>query len=291
MHGTNGSGVGGVGKALDFTSASGQGSAGPLAYVTGASNINFGTISNFTITMWINPSSTLLTGAFPRFFSMGANGDTDRGSAGSLQLLSNGNQFQPTGSITSVEGYVNTSTTSTGGFGAFNMPVNQWSFMALVYDGSLLNFYGGSYSNSVALMSTASLPAGTINLGNSWTVMIGNDINGSSGRQLRAFQGLIDDARFYTGAASLNYLEGVRQALAPAVPAASVIGTGMSGNNLMVQYSGGVGVTYVLLSATNLTPPITWTPIATNIGSGSTITNLIPISATQPRQFLRFLAH
>jgi hypothetical protein len=171
------------------------------------------------------------------------------------------------------------------------MPVNQWSFMALVYDGTLINFYGGSYSNSVALMSSASLPAGSINLGNSWTVMIGNDINGGGGgRQLRAFQGWIDDVRFYTGAASLNYLEGVRQALAPAIPTPSVIATGTSSSNLMVIFNGGLGVTYILQSATNLAPPVTWTPIATNIGTGNTITNLVPISAGKPRQFLRFQA-
>ncbi len=286
LHGTNGTGVGGVGKALNFTSASGQGSTGPLAYTAGNTNINLGTISNFTITLWVNPSSSLYVPDFPRFFSMGTNGDTDRDVANSFQLLSDGTDLSTTG----VQGFVNLSQPSTSTFGAFNMPVNQWSFMALAYDGTLLNFYGGSYSNSVALMSSASLPAGNINLGNSWTVMIGNNISGSAGRQSRAFQGWIDDVRFYTGAASLNYLEGVRQALAPAIPTASVIGTGMSNGNLMVTFNGGVGVTYILQSATNLTPPVTWTPIATNVGAGNSITNLVPFSAGKPRQFLRFLA-
>jgi hypothetical protein len=208
LHGGTGSGVSGVGRCLDFTSAASQGGNGPLASTAGNTGLNFGIVSNFTVTLWIKPRSSLLVNGFPRFFSLGTNGTVDRALANSLQLLSNGN-LQPAN--TAVQGFVNTAGTSTSSFGAFDMPTNQWRFLALTYDGATLSFYGGSETNSVSLLSSTNFPAGPINLGNSWTLFLGNRLNGGAGSpQNRAFQGMLDDVRFYTGAAALAYLENVR---------------------------------------------------------------------------------
>jgi unsaturated rhamnogalacturonyl hydrolase len=128
LHGASGSGVAGYGKALDFRSAMAQGGVGPLAFTTNNNAFSFGTLSNFTLTLWIKPLTNLLVSGFPRFFSLGVNGLQDRGIANSLQLLSNGNDQSGT---TSVQGFVNTTQTSTSTFGAFNMPTNRWSFLAL----------------------------------------------------------------------------------------------------------------------------------------------------------------
>jgi hypothetical protein len=58
LHGGMGSGVGGYGKALNFVSAS-MGGSGPMAFTTNNSTIAFGTLNAFTLTLWINPASSL----------------------------------------------------------------------------------------------------------------------------------------------------------------------------------------------------------------------------------------
>lgn len=275
LHGPLGSGVAGAGRALDFTTAASQGGSGPIAVAQSNSTINFGTLNGFTMTMWIKPSSTLLTGGFPRFFSLGPNGTTDRGNLGSLQLLSNGNLQ----SGTSVQGFVNAAQTATSGFGAFNMPTNQWRFLALTYDGATLNFYGGSETNAVALLSAVSFAAGTLPLGPNWTLVVGNRI-----ARDRAFRGWLDDVRFYDNAAPLPMLETTRRE-ALAEPA---ISTEVSGSNLRLRMQTKAGWSYILQTTSNLTLAATWSAIATNLGDGGIMTNIAPINPGAPARFYRY---
>ena len=286
LHGALGSGVGGAGRSLDFSSASAQGGTGPLASTVGNSTINFGVVSNFTATLWIKPRSTLLGGFFPRLFSLGTNGTTDRATADSLQLLSNGNQYSG-GNTTSVQGFVNTFQTSPTAYGAFDMPTNQWRFLAMTYDGTTLNFYGGSETNAVALLSSTSLAAGNVNLGNSWTLFLGNNITGANGPRSRAFRGQLDDVRFYLGVASVNYLESVRAA-ATAPPA--IVSTMTQGNsNIVFRTNTRLGTSYILQSAPDLTAPVVWTSVVTNAGTGGPLTNSLPQNSPAPKQFFRYL--
>lgn len=274
LHGPLGSGVAGAGRALDFTSAS-QGGSGPVAIAQGVTNLDFGTLNGFTITMWIKPTSTLLAGVFPRFFSMGTNGLTDRGTLGSLQLLNNGN-FQPG---TSVQVFVNTAQASTSGFGAISMPVNQWRFMALTYDGATLKLYGGSETNAVALMSSASFAAGTLPVGGDWTLFLGNRV-----ARDRAFRGWLDDVRFYDNAAPLTLLETARrEAIAEPVVSHKLIGS-----DLLLQMQTKAGASYVLETSTNLLSPVVWSSIATNLGDGGFLTNTAPVNLADPARFYRF---
>jgi unsaturated rhamnogalacturonyl hydrolase len=275
LHGPLGSGVAGAGRALDLTSATAQGGSGPIAVTEGNTSIEFGTLTGFTVTLWIKPTANLLTGGFPRFFSLGTNGTTDRGNPGSLQLLSNGN-LAP---ATAVQGFVNAVPTSTANFGAANLPVNQWRFLALTYDGVTLNYYVGAETNSAALISAASFPAGTLPLGASWSLFLGNRLSRD-----RAFRGWLDDVRFYEHAAPLEFLETVRRAaLAEPVIAATPAGT-----NLMLRLQTKAGSSYVLESATNLAPPVVWAPTMTNLGAGGWLTNTLPLPPSTPKQFFRY---
>ena len=203
LHGGVGSGVGGYGKALNFNATS-MGGTGPMAFTTNNTTIAFGTLNAFTLTLWIKPASSLLVNGYPRFFTLGTNGITDRGVPGSLQLLADG-IAQPT--TTSVQAFVNTLGTSGSAFGTFNMPANQWSFLALTYDGSTLNFYGGSETNPVALQSSTPFAAGPVTLTGAWTLMLGNRL-----ARDRAFSGQLDAVRFYAGACSLPTVESIRSA-------------------------------------------------------------------------------
>jgi hypothetical protein len=276
LHGPLGSGVGGAGRALDFTGTISQGGNGPIAATVANSTVDFGTLGGFTMSFWIKPTASLLTGGFPRFFSLGPNGTTDRGNLGSLQLLSNGNLLP---SATAVQGFVNAVQSSTSSFGAFDLPANQWRFLALTYDGATLKFYGGAETGSVDLVSSASFPAGELPVGATWSLFLGNRLS-----QDRAFQGWLDDVRFYQEAAPSNYLESIRQsAVADPVIVPTVLGT-----NLLIQTQTRAGKAYVLEAAFDLTPPATWLPTATNLGNGGRLTNLVPLNPAMAQRFYRY---
>jgi len=274
LHGGMGSGVGGYGKALNFV-ASSMGGTGPLAFTTNNTTIEFGTLNAFTLTLWIKPASSLFVDGYPRFFTLGTNGTTDRQVANSLQLLSDGNVQSAT---TSVQAFVNTLATSGPAFGGFNMPANQWSFLALTYDGSTLNFYGGSETNPVSLQSSTAFSAGPVTLTNAWTLMLGNRLAFD-----RAFSGQLDAVRFYAGDCSLPALDSIR-ATAVAAPAISVI---QNGNQLVFKVNTHTNALYILQSTPSLSPP-NWTPVLTNTGLGSVITTNLPFTSGVPQQFFRY---
>ncbi len=81
-------------------------------------------------------------------------------------------------------------------------------------------------------------------------------------------------------------LTAITAAVAPQPTIQPVYGDG--GGNLVLRTATTVGWNYVLESASNLTPPITWTPVTTNAGTGGTITNLIPVSLSNSRAFFRY---
>jgi hypothetical protein len=274
LHGIPGSGVGGYGQSLNLTGAS-TGANGPMAFTTNNSTVSFGALEAFTVTMWIKPASSLFTASyFPRFFTLGTNGLADRGVPNSLQLLSDGNAQ----SETSVQGFVNTLSTSASTFGAFNMPTNQWSFLALTYDVATLKFYGGSETNPASLQSSTPFAAGPVTLANAWTLMLGNRLALD-----RAFNGQIDNVRFYSAALQLTELESIRVA-AVALPAIAIR---QSGTNFIFTLNTRTNALYILQSTTNLTLPA-WTPVSTNIGLGRIISNSVPINPAVPQQFFRY---
>jgi len=76
----------------------------------------------------------------------------------------------------------------------------------------------------------------------------------------------------------------------PAQVAAPVIHSpGLAGTNLVFSTDNTViGSNYVLLSSPNLQPPVTWTPVSTNAGTGSPITNQVPVNPALPQRFFRY---
>jgi PKD repeat protein len=61
------------------------------------------------------------------------------------------------------------------------------------------------------------------------------------------------------------------------------------GANLILRIATQNGFSYILHSATDLNPPVLWSPMATNSGTGGTITNTVLISPVLPAQFFRYL--
>ncbi|MGN6642606.1 MAG: LamG-like jellyroll fold domain-containing protein, partial [Verrucomicrobiota bacterium] len=167
---------------------------------------------------------------------------------------SNGN-LQPG---TSVQGVVNNLPSSKTAFGGFDLPAGEWRFLSLTYDGQSLSCYGGSETAPAALISSVSFPAGELNVGNSWSLFLGNRAD-----QKRAFQGAMDDVRFYLGAAPVDAIDTIRRAAAPA----SQVINGVTANgdgSITLSFTGSPSATYQVQFTTNLTPPVVWQAISTN---------------------------
>ena len=206
LHGGPGTGVAGIGRALDFTSSlAGNTGANCLASTANNSTINFGTISSFTVTMWVKPTGNM---NFARLFCLGANGTSDNGAANTLGFQGNGGT-----SANSVQATVNAANTTVSGLS--NIVNNQWNFLAYTYDGTTIRVYSANETNPVVSGGSVANGGGNVNIGSSFSLWIGNRL---SNRQ-RGFPAYFDDVRFYTGAADAGFLESVRlEAVTPPDP-------------------------------------------------------------------------
>jgi len=65
----------------------------------------------------------------------------------------------------------------------------------------------------------------------------------------------------------------------------------MDGTNLLISIQSEAGVTYVLQSTEDLNPPVLWSGIATNLGTGALLTFSVPVDALMPQRFFRLEAY
>lgn len=290
LHGASGSGVAGAGRGLNFTSSTSQGGTGPLAFTTNNTSFSFGSLSNYTLTLWFKPASALPYGVYPRLFIFGTNGTTDVFQNNGFSLLGNAhlntNAAQPY--FSAVQAYHNSAQTSTADFGSLPWSVNQWSFLALSYDGADWKLFRGSESQAAQLIGVqTNTPGGPLNLGGAFSLYLGN--RSSNGR---AFHGTLDDVRLYQGVLPVEMLETVRLSGGGSPPL--VIGPGdapllfatAAGGQIMVHTTNSMpGVLYILESAPGLAPA-SWLPLVTNVGNGNALTNVLPVQSGA-NQFFR----
>ncbi len=214
LHGAVGTGVGGSGKALDFTSATGAQTASPLAYATNNASLGFGSVGTWTFTEWVKPvTGANLNSVLPRFFILGTNGTLDAAAVNAMgaQMENNGTSLR-----ISVN---NGSRISTGLIPA--IALNTWSFIAYTYDGTTLRMYSGTETNAATLVTSVALTAanGAPNFGAAGSLFLGNRND-----RLRGLKGYLDDLRFYSGAGDATFVEAVRQvALADPNVSATII--------------------------------------------------------------------
>src|ERR1017187_3205747 len=174
-------------RAFDNTASSGPGAAGGIA-LSGAGNMNLGTLSQFTLTAWVKPQVTIGTGLFPRIMMVGATSGYDTSGANGAAFLGNGSGFE----LTVNTGLVNTPGGALTGTG--------WYFVAVTYDSTLannnVNFYIGTPASSPILFSTQTLSQGPVAFGANAYAYLMNAA--SSLHPLnRAFDGLGDDFRIF----------------------------------------------------------------------------------------------
>jgi hypothetical protein len=210
VHGGANSGVQNQGKALDFTAAvetAGPTLNGPIAQATNNATLGtLGVVSNFTACIWFKEQTVITnTGNVgPRLLIMGTNGIVDQnGAFQSIALwfqTTNVLYFRLNASIISTPFYFNP------------LPTNVWLFAAVTYDGTNdAKIYFGTETSPAKLVSVRSIGQTNINFGTSGSLMLGNR---SNNRQ-RAFDGWLDEFRFYTGDASPSFIESIRQVSTP----------------------------------------------------------------------------
>lgn len=255
-HGAAGSGVYNHGRALNFSSGTLSGN-GPVAFTTNNATIDFGTLTNFTVAMWIKTSANLAFG-LPRFFILGTDGVTNGSVTNSLQLLNNNKAMR----LDINTRQINSPTLSE--------PTNQWIFLAATWDGQSQRFYSGSESEAVQLVGSVTSTTGPVNVGPAFSLFLGN-----YGGRNRSFAGWMDDVRFYTGAASSADLEGVRQeAWVPTPPTNVTLSTC---SQAWLNWSAVPGATHYIikrslstLAETNYATNSTASYVDTNVTVGAT---------------------
>ena len=238
-------------RAFDNTASSGPGAAGGIA-LSGAGNMNLGTLSQFTLTAWVKPQVTIGTGLFPRIMMVGATSGYDTSGANGAAFLGNGSGFE----LTVNTGLVNTPGGALTGTG--------WYFVAVTYDSTLannnVNFYVGAPTSAAVLFSTQTLSQGPVAFGaNAYAYLM--NVSNSTHPLNRAFDGLGDDFRIYTNVLNQSALELVRSnALSTVAPPSAV-----------AQYQWNFnGVT----TGTNITPVVGAGGVLTFQNSSGTATNL-----------------
>src|SRR5882724_11445998 len=260
LHGVADSGVAGTvngSRALDLSSNSAQpGNPGPLAAVTNSGSLGFGVVGNFVVSLWFKQNGAMVAGGNigPRLFVLGANAPGDTGAANSIGLkFQTANQlYFQIGSVTAPANFSDP------------LPINQWIFLAAVYDGATISIYQGSETNAVSLISSTSAVT-SVDFGQTGALYVGNRQNFQ-----RSFDGWIADVHFYTGAADANFVEAVRTL--GTMPSGGIAITSWT-SNLSVLWPGGV-----LQSSTNLG------------GGWSNIDGAMPpwmVAPTQSQQFFR----
>ncbi len=217
LHGTANSGVAGLtnpNRALNLSMNPNQGTTGVSGNFAAAtnSNLGFGTVSNFVVTMWMKQSYLLPANIGPRMFILGNSTNSDCNTANSI-----GMKFQDAADLYF---FVNAAGTNTASFGS-NLPTNTWIFLAMVYDQTNVTLYEGTDLTPATLISTTAAAGQTVPLGSAASLFLGNRPD-----RARCFAGWLDDFRFYTGAGDLSFVESVRQSASG--PAGL---TGVAGNN------------------------------------------------------------
>jgi hypothetical protein len=273
--------------------ANGQGYNGGNTAIAVATNLNLGTLYQYTMTFWVRMSS-FDVGQYPRLVNFGATANYDAGGKGTVfngtgtsvntaptgfPCVQNG-VGGPTGSSA-----VNYIMAVTNAF-VNGLPYDDttWTFEAITYDGttSTLNFVNwvGLTSQSVQIVTggLTNAPEGAIQFGTNACALIGgNTINGNP-RSLSV--GAIADVRIYSGIVVSNDLEKIRQFQIPdltnnpVLSAAQVTTQPQSGNSF-------VGGTRTFSVQAFGTPPVftyLWrsnsVPVSGGTNASLTISNL-----------------
>jgi beta-galactosidase/beta-glucuronidase len=202
-------------RAFDNSASTSQGGTGGIA--SSGNTVNLGTVNQLTLCAWIKPSadfSTMDNAAYPRFIMVGSSPTYDTSQPNGVALLG----FNDSTLSEGMQLAVNTSSVnSSGGI----LTGNDWLFIAVTYNSTLannnVNFYVGSRTSPVTLVSTRTLSQGPVAFGaNAYAFLLNRSSHD------RAFDGWGDDFRIFTNALNQTALDAVRvSALSNSAPTAA----------------------------------------------------------------------
>lgn len=285
LHGATGSGVQGQGVGMNLSTNPIAGNlGGSFALVQNSATLGaIGIVTDFTASVWINMPNlqTNMANQGSRIFNLTGTGITDIGGINSIgfqpQYANTATPLFPRWNMRAVIG-----TTFVNPAIYYNVPTNVWLFFAMTYNSvsGVANVYYGTEASPAKLYMTKNIGAGT-NFNFSGTPSFSLGDRPSKGR---SFPGLIDDARFYTGAASASTIETIRQSSTPIVvtnlsPDGSLLQSGTNVLSFTATSPNGINSANikVLVNGSNVTSGLTFTPT-----TGGQIVNYVnlPINPT-----------
>jgi len=269
--------------------ANGQGYNSGNTAVAIATNLNLGTLYQFTVTFWAQMGPSV-NGQFPRFVQLSAETNYDSGGKGpTLNGIGTSINTAPTGYPCVQNGIGGSSSSQNPIMSVTNaliygLPEDgaTWFFEAITYDGTLnsSNFVSwiGLTNQSVQIVTGGTQPAkyGGINFTTNATVLIGNDNVPTLPRALNT--GGIADVRIYQGIATSNQLEVIRNFGYPPIQSSvgspSIVVQPASGNSFV-----GGSRNFAVTASGNPSPSYLWrsngVPVIGGTNATLILTNLL----------------
>jgi hypothetical protein len=266
---TNGNGGTQPGNETGNYSGANPGNSAADNGTTGDANLAFGAVHDFVVTMWFNQPFKAPSGSgfvLPRLFvlSTGSGAGANDGTANSI-----GVKFQLENQFIFSIGTSTLTTTYTS-----DLTTNKWYFVAWVYDNTNIYQYTGSDAASATLQNQFAAPGLVETFGNPSTLILAN----RQYKGARAFNGWMEDFRFYTNVASAgnnaSLVESIRKSIAPKIP--TITGIYPDGTSLL-QATNTFVFTANSPSGFNITN-VTLNLNGNNVSSGLTIVSGGPLS-------------
>jgi fibronectin type 3 domain-containing protein len=290
-HGQVGSSVAGAGKTLDFSSNRNNSPAtGPVAITTNNTALNFGNLSNFTLTFWVKPSYDFYTPApgasdlsvsnNPRLFLLSPTNYTDYPAAvpasqtGLYMKINSYDSLPRHGQLKVFLGGGASTTEYVTPENSFVSAVGLWSFVAITFDGGALKVYSATTTNSANLILNVATNIPAMGFTNA---IGGNLLLGNSGGLNKGIAGWMSDFRLYSGAGGSDFVENVR--LIGANPPAGFSAVG-GDNQVTLNWTAlGSAISYNIKRAITSGGPYTTISTAGSV-TGTSFTDLTAVNNT-----------
>jgi autotransporter-associated beta strand protein len=214
LHGVVGSGPGGLGRSLDFTTDDGAttantvpgSSSSAIAADWNDSKINLGTVSTYTVAFWFRNAAVFGSGDSPLLFELGGGSNPQSSFA-----VDGANTIGFAENTSGNPEFWGGTTTAPNPVASGSLSTNIWYFYALTYDGSNLRVYVGTPTVAISNVNTIASSSAAISFGTSGTMIFGNRGSDHS----RNFPGWLAHFQFYNGVASQSFLDNLRQTEVP----------------------------------------------------------------------------